>query len=658
MTESATTPSLAVVIVSYNVRFFLEQALRAVFQSAGDLSVEVWVVDNQSSDDSVSMVRERFPSVRLLANSRNLGFARANNQALAQITAPYVLLLNPDTLLQEDTLSRCLRFLEANPSAGALGVRMIDGSGHFLPESKRGLPTPWVAFCRISGLSALFPKSRLFNTYNLGFLPEHQTVQVPVLSGAFFLLRRKALERAGYLDERFFMYGEDIDLSVRIGQAGYTNWYFPETTIIHYKGESTRKGSVNYVRIFHEAMVLFARKHFSGSRRSLYLGLLTLAIFLHAVSTLLATWGRRWGMPLTDLLLIGVGLLALQYGWAIFHFEDAGYYPARTYWMNAPLYTGIWAVSLHFSGAYSGYNRLGTLLSGILLGALAIAAVYGFLGPDLRTSRALILLATGWNLLLLPGIRLLLFPTFRQTIFRRRRFLLVGSQPAGEGSGWLPDQVGYDAVSVGIVSPLPLGVEVPGVLGHLEDLEVIGRIHRVDDILFHGRDVLPSQMMYWMSRLGNQYKYRILQEADGSLIGSASRNKPGELFSFQIRLHLADPGYRRQKRTLDVVICFLLLLVIPLVSIARMRALLGRLYTHIPQVMRGKRTWFGYVQSPNTPTASLPPIPRGVMDIEGRFTEEQPQEMTNWEKANAAYARDFTMQTDLNLWRKVLSSGR
>jgi GT2 family glycosyltransferase len=240
---------LSVIIVNYNVRHFLEQALRSVRKAMLGIDGEVWVVDNNSVDDSVRMVQEIFPEVKLIANQHNPGFSIANNQAIRESTGEYVLLLNPDTLVEEDTFSKCLDFMDAHPAAGALGVKLIDGSGKFLPESKRGFPTPWVAFCKTVGLSSFFPKSKWFNQYYLGFLGENETNEVDVLVGAFMFMRRTALDKAGLLYEAFFMYGEDIDLSYRITQAGFKNYYFPETKIIHYKGESTKKGKgcLNYV---------------------------------------------------------------------------------------------------------------------------------------------------------------------------------------------------------------------------------------------------------------------------------------------------------------------------------------------------------------------------------------------------------------------------
>jgi O-antigen biosynthesis protein len=257
-------PQISVIIVNYNVRYFLNLCLSSVFKAAEGMEVEVFVVDNHSSDGSCDMVRTKFPDVKLLANKENLGFGKANNQAATIARGKYILFLNPDTIVGETTFWHCFTFMEQHCNAGALGVYMIDGEGKFLRESKRALPTPLVSFYKIFGLSALFPRSKRFSHYHLGYLDNQQTHKVEILSGAYMFMRKSVLDTIGLFDEQFFMYGEDIDLSYRVLLAGSDNYYIGQTHIIHFKGESTKKGSLNYVRVFYKAMEIFARKHFTG----------------------------------------------------------------------------------------------------------------------------------------------------------------------------------------------------------------------------------------------------------------------------------------------------------------------------------------------------------------------------------------------------------
>lgn len=270
---------LSVIIVNYKVKHYLEQCLRSVAEASRDIAIEVIVVDNASGDGSVEYLRERFPDVTIIASEENLGFARANNLAIRNSHGQYVLLLNPDTIVAEDTFRDFIGFMDSTPDAGGCGAYMLHTDGSFAPESRRGLPTPFVAFCKMSGLASLFPKSRTFGRYYMRYLNENEVNRIKIMSGAFMFLRRDALDKAGLLDEDFFMYGEDIDLSYRILKAGYNNYFLP-SRILHYKGESTVKSSYRYVHTFYRAMELFFNKHYAH-----YSILLSLPIKL-------AIWGR------------------------------------------------------------------------------------------------------------------------------------------------------------------------------------------------------------------------------------------------------------------------------------------------------------------------------------------------------------------------------
>lgn len=273
---------LSVVIVNYNVKYYLEQCLLSVERALMGMQGEVFVVDNNSSDGSIEYLRNKFPWVYYIENDCNLGFSKANNIAIRKSRGEYVMLLNPDTIVGEDTLRECVAFMDAHPKAGAAGVRMLRSDGSFALESRRGVPTPWTSFCKMSGLCNLFPKSTIFGRYYMQYLPLDKAVEIDILSGACMTLRRSALDKCGLLDETFFMYGEDIDLSYRILNAGYKNYFVP-TSILHYKGESTQKTSYRYAIVFHNAMLIFFKKHFSYN--FLLLIFVSFAIYLKALMT-------------------------------------------------------------------------------------------------------------------------------------------------------------------------------------------------------------------------------------------------------------------------------------------------------------------------------------------------------------------------------------
>ena len=261
---------LSVVIVNYNVRAFLQLCLHAVQKASQHLHVEVFVVDNASSDDSIQMVHNHYPEVKLIANTHNVGFAKANNQALRIAKGRHVLLLNPDTIVPENAFNNMVAYMDANPGVGGLGTRMVDGAGKFLPESKRGIPTPWSSFYKLCGISHRFPQSHKLAGYYKEWIGETDVADIEVLAGAVMCMRASVLKQVGLLDEDFFMYGEDIDLSYRILKGGYRNVYLGNTTIIHFKGESTKGFSLRYYRNFFGAMDIFRHKHFS--RKGLNLG--------------------------------------------------------------------------------------------------------------------------------------------------------------------------------------------------------------------------------------------------------------------------------------------------------------------------------------------------------------------------------------------------
>lgn len=276
---------LSVIIVNYNVKYYLEQCLYAVRAATAGMEAEVFVVDNHSTDGSVEYLRPGFPEVTFIENKENLGFAKANNQAIRQCTGEYVLLLNPDTVIGEESLRSLFFQMDQDAKIGAVGVQMLNGHGVFLPESKRAFPSPWVSFCKLFGLSRLFPTSPIFARYALPYLSRKKTHKVDVLAGAFMLLRHEALDKVGLLDESFFMYGEDIDLSYRLVRSGYKNLYIPER-ILHYKGKSTKEGDTKYIKTFYEAMLIFYKKYYPHSGWLMRI-LITLAISLRAVGTLL-----------------------------------------------------------------------------------------------------------------------------------------------------------------------------------------------------------------------------------------------------------------------------------------------------------------------------------------------------------------------------------
>lgn len=649
---------LSVIIVNYNVKYFLEQALLSVRKACAGMEAEVFVVDNNSVDDSVQMVRDKFPEVKLIANKDNPGFSIANNQAIRQSKGEYVLLLNPDTVVEEDTFEKCVDFMDARPQAGGLGVKMIDGSGAFLPESKRGFPAPMVAFYKTFGFSRLFPKSKTFNHYHLGYLDQDENHEVEVLAGAFMLLRRSVLDEVGLLDEAFFMYGEDIDLSYRIVQAGYKNYYLADTAIIHYKGESTKKGSLNYVKTFYNAMIIFARKHFRGEKAWLFIMMLQAAIYFRAGITLVSNIVKSIYWPLLDAGVIFFGMYFLKNFWAQYRFNDPEYYQSSFLYFNVPLYIIIWLTSVYFSGGYDGNGNLRRIGRGILAGTVILAAVYGFLDLEYRTSRILIVLGMVWAILATTGLRLLLhFLRYRNFAYgreRQRNLVIVGTETESKRVMSLIHQAQVYKNFMGTVAPN--GIDDPKTyLSNLEQLDEVVHIYKVDEIIFCSKDVSTQDIMHWMTRLGPEVDYKIVPKESLSIIGSTSKNSAGELYTIDIQFLITKALNRRNKRMTDLFVALFLLIASPvLIWMVKEK---GGFLKNIINVLLGAKSWVGYAPTAEN-SNTLPKILPGVLSPLDALRLKSVNLPTK-QRLNFLYAKDYEASEDLSIiWKGFRNLGR
>lgn len=650
---------LSVIIVNYNVKYFLEQALNAVRKAVKGIEAEVIIVDNNSVDGSQEMINSRFPEFRLIDNKENLGFSKANNQGIREAKGEYVLLLNPDTVVEEDTFSKCIEFMDTHTGAGALGVKMVDGTGDFLPESKRGLPTPMVAFYKVFGLSRFFPQSKTFNRYHLGYLDPDEIHPVDVLSGAFMFMRKSVLDKVGLLDEDYFMYGEDIDLSYRIQKAGWTNYYFPKTRIIHYKGESTKRGSLNYVRIFYGAMVIFAKKHFSPQWAGLYTAMIYFAILLRAVITLLGNLTRNYGLMAADALIGWTGIYFIKQFWESNIKHAEAYYPTIYLSAVVPAYLLIWVVATFFSGGYDRPFRLSKIFKGILIGTLIIAAIYGFLPNDLRFSRAMILLGAAWTGLAMVATRA--FANFRQykkwTLEEsmEARTVVLGSEEEGTRALSLLKQAGIQTNFIGFVKPEEAQFEGE-YLGTVDQLDEITEVYRIEEVIFCGKDVSATETIHWMSRLGSKIDYKIVPEESWSIIGSHSRNSAGDLYAIDINLNLSSPFCRRNKRFFDLAICISLLPMLPFLFFILKEK--KNLLKNWARVLTGRMSWVGYVRTLKKNMEYLPSIKEGVLNPTDIHPARKLTADTK-QRLNFLYAKDYSVSQDWEIfWRAFGLLGR
>lgn len=647
---------LSVIIVNYNVKAFLEQALLSAQKAAQKVPTEIFVVDNDSVDGSVEMVREKFPDVKLIANKKNVGFSAANNQAILESKGDYVLLLNPDTVVEESTFEKVVAFMDAHPDAGGLGVRMIDGKGKFLPESKRGLPTPAVAFYKMCGLSKLFPKSKVFGRYHLKYLSEHETNEVDVLAGAFMLVRKETLDKIGLLDETFFMYGEDIDLSYRITQAGYKNYYFADTTIIHYKGESTKKTSVNYVFVFYRAMVIFAQKHYKGGNAQLFSLFINVAIWFRAALALCWRFWQRSKYAIVDAVVLFAGHYYAKEYWENNHrYVLGGEYPQVYLWLNGTLYVLLFLLGIYISGGYNRKHTLKNVLQGLFWGTIMISVVYAFLPDYLRFSRALIILDALWGAVFLCVWRLVLhFIKFRNLNYGQQfafNTIIAGEEEEALRVYGLLKQTDAPHTFKGFVSVNGPFKDGSRYLGNMNHLKEICEVFDVTEVIFCARDIPAETIMGWMSSMDNeQVNFKIVPRSSFYIIGSNSKNTNGELYTVDIKLNIADPALAANKRVFDSIAALVVIALFPLLGWFIKKP--ARAFVGLLNVIVGKLSLVGYAPAENI--NSLPTIKKGLLSPLNALHSSNPNFITP-EKMNFFYAKDYTVGHDLNIvvkgWR-------
>jgi len=637
------------------VKHFLEQCLYSVIKASKNIDSEIFVVDNNSVDGSAQLINEKFPNIYFIENKENVGFSKANNQAIELSKGKYILLLNPDTIVEENTFSRVIDFMNSNPDAGGLGVKMIDGKGIFLPESKRGLPTPWVAFYKIFGISRLFPNSKKFGKYHLSYLDDDQIHEVDVLAGAFMLLRKKVLDKVGLLDETFFMYGEDIDLSYRITLAGYKNYYFPETTIIHYKGESTKKGSLNYVKVFYNAMIIFARKHFSGGRANMFSILIHLAIYFRAFLSVVKRLFLKTLLPILDGILIYIGYLFLTPYWENIKFEH-GYYPSEFLQMVVPVYIIIWLTGILFSGGYKKPVNLYKVIRGILWGSISILLVYSLVAEQFRFSRALILLGSIWALVALLSYRLILhvvkIKSFQLDIHEIKKITIVGHSEEANRVKQLLEKTQIQSDLAGFIA-LDETDKGENYIGYLSQLSEIIRINRIDEVVFCAENISSARIIQAMLDLTElDIDYKIAPPKSISIIGSNSIHTAGDLYVVNVNA-ISKSSNKRKKRLLDIGFSIFFLLTSPIIIWLYKNK--SNLLSNIFNVLLGKKSWIGYLREKDT-FETLPSLKESVLTTGDLF----PELIMDKEKVtqlNVLYAKDYSLLTDTEIvfksWYKL-----
>ncbi|MBQ7279594.1 MAG: glycosyltransferase [Bacteroidales bacterium] len=629
--------TLSIVIVNYNVKHYLRQCLFSLYAAAEGIDCEVFVVDNNSSDGSLEMLHDAFPQVKVIANSDNKGFAYANNQALRIATGDYILLLNPDTILQQDTLNTCINFISNTPRCGGISVKMINGDGVYLKESKRGFPSPRTSFYKISGLINLLPHHPKVAAYYMGHLSDNATSIVDVLPGAFIMLRRNVLEEVGLLDEEYFMYGEDIDFSWRIHLAGYDNYYLPTTRILHYKGESTRKGSMNYVYTFYNAMSIFVQRYFSGSGAKAYNLLMQIAIWLRAVMAMCKRFALRVAMPLFDFLSFSLIFWLTKEVWSTYWAANVNYYPDIYTYILLPLYALLLVFATWINGGYDKPLKIKRIIGGIVIGGIALLVFYSLLDESMRYSRAILLFGTilSVSVALLSRfvLGLLGVEGYQMWDKRQRDYLIIGDKESRQQLKTTFDRIGIRPHTLQEISPK----ELSEMLAHS-----ITPNH-VEEIVFCTPSVTYKLFLdaieLWKT---HHFDFRTAPSYDDVLIGGNYVHSIENVYSDNT-FTIAETHNQRNKRLFDFLTSFSLLLLSPLFFFFQRYK--QRYFTDCWHVMIGRKSWVGYsLDYSHLSEHPLPHIKQSIF----KTSDIMPHVKTpDLKRLDIEYARQYGLTTDL-----------
>ena len=651
---------LSIITVNYNVKEFLQNLIHSIHKAAGSLSYEIIIVDNASSDGSVDFISDKFPEVKLISNNENLGFGKANNQGLKIAEGKFILLINPDAIVSEDTFTKMISFFETHPSVGLAGCKILNPDGTLQLACRRSFPGPWTSFCKVTGLSSLFPNSGLFARYNLTYKDENESYEVDAISGSFMMMRKEVYENTGGFDEDYFMYGEDLDLCYRIQQAGYQVYYVHETQIIHYKGESTRRSSLDETKFFYDAMHLFVKKHLSSSLLVQFI--LRTAIGIRKILSFLGKRKLIFLAIILDFIFFNLSLIISESiyqsirtwrGFPQFSFPIVFTIPALSYILVASVYGVYRRESL---------SILKTLAASFT--SFFIVSSLTFFFKDFAYSRAIVIITyvllfvmlVLWRVILKLGFKI----GIKRDLYLRRRTLIVG---INEAAVKIADtlklkQTDYHTIA-GLISRTPkdIGKKLGEweVVGSIENIIKVIREKEIDEVIFSPQELSYSQMMSVVSDSQNENtEFKIIGNNLDFLIGKASVSVLDELPLIGIKYNITNPVMKFFKALFDYLLAmFVLFLVYPFIyltaKLSSRNSDFSQFILKVPSVLSGRMSFVG----PKNPSG-YKDLYLGKKGLTGLWYIEN-VEKKDEEKLDILYAKNQNIWFDLEILAKSLN---
>lgn len=655
---------ISVIIVNYNVREFLSNALTSLKRALEGLRAEIFVVDNASDDGSVELVAKNFPDVHLIANPDNAGFAKANNQALAQASGTYILLINPDTVVQENTIRELIRFFAAHPDAGMAGCKILNPDGTLQLPCRRSFPTPWTAFTKTFGLSTLFPNSKLFARYNLTYLDPDTTYEVDAVSGSFMMLTREVYEKIGGLDETFFMYGEDLDWCYRVQHAGWKVYYVPATSIIHYKGESTKRSDIDELKVFYNAMRVFVRKHHTGS--PFFEWFIYSGIYMRKFIADVGRIARPLSIAILDMAIVVATILIGEY----IRKHNLFTFPAYAYPWVFIFPALIVSIALLVNGIYTGFKlSVSRSFASVFSAFVVISAIVAF-EKDFAFSRMIMLISGGVSLLLIPGWRLLLRlmgfgeHSSRATLFGRRTLIVGVGQSGQEVLKKLRARAGggYSVVGFIDLTRKSIGMKIMDVeiLGSVETMGKVIEEYRISEVIFSSNALTYSSTLNIIANNKNRFvNFRLVPSNTEVIIGKANIDQLDDIPFIEIDYNIGKLGNRIVKRTFDFAVSlFFLICFAPFVYFTRIFSRTQpkgfvKVVLQMSSVFRGKLSVVGYYANGEIGQKNMY---RGRPGITGLIHVQGNKNLTRdeIEQFDLYYAKNQSFMLDLEIIVKTL----